>query len=151
LRRPRKIPDLVQKQRPAIGASEQPRRASEGAREGTAHVPEELRFDERCGNRAAIDGHERALAPREAVNGAREHLLPCSGLAQQKHRYLGPRHSPQRGGAVGKRRVDRDNGTRRVIIRRIPIRPFPDGNGDRVAITEKRVSHLNEIAVRQPR
>ena len=56
------LADLVEEQRAAIGAAEQPL-ARVGAREGAAHVAEQLALGEVLRQRGAVDRHERALRP----------------------------------------------------------------------------------------
>jgi hypothetical protein len=86
LRRERQISDLVEEERAAARRADEPFGVPVGARERTAHVPEELSFDERRGERTAVDRDERPAPPRRGVDGASQHLLPRAGLAQQEHR-----------------------------------------------------------------
>ena len=57
------LANLVEQQRTAPRQSEAARLILGGAREGAGLVPEELRLQERVGDRAAIDGHERTITP----------------------------------------------------------------------------------------
>src|SRR5581483_516255 len=73
----RELADLVEEDRAAVGDLELaalPRRRS---REGTLLVPEQLVFDERVGDRRAVDRDERTrMARRQLMDRAREELLP---------------------------------------------------------------------------
>src|SRR6202030_1844504 len=49
-------------------------------------VAEELALEERLGDRAAVDAHEGATAPRaRRVDGFGDHLLADAGLADHEH------------------------------------------------------------------
>jgi hypothetical protein len=55
-------------------------------------VPEQLALDERRGDRGAVHGDERSLAPLgEPVQRSRHELLPGAGLAEDGHGRLGGR------------------------------------------------------------
>ena len=61
-----------------------------GAGERAADVAEQLRLEQRLGDRRAVDLDERHVALRAAVvNGARDELLAGAGLAGDEHRALG--------------------------------------------------------------
>ena len=84
--------DLVEEDRSAVGERELPALGHHRAGERAAHVAEELRFEQRLGNRRTVDLDERHVALRAAVmDGARHHLLAGSGLAGDQHRALGLR------------------------------------------------------------
>ena len=75
-------PDFVEEQRAAVRLLEPALPVGDGARERAAHVPEELGFEQRLGNGAAVDRDEPLTAPRAAVvNRARGQLLADAGLA----------------------------------------------------------------------
>src|SRR5579862_6416421 len=63
------------------------------AREGAALVAEELALEEARRDGGAVELHERPLAASaELVNGARDQLLPRSGLAVDDDGGVGGRH-----------------------------------------------------------
>ena len=72
---------------PPSASAKRPFLLRHGARERAAHVAEQLRFDQRLGQRRAVDAHERHLALRApVVNRARDELLAGAGLARDEHR-----------------------------------------------------------------
>src|SRR5207249_679309 len=76
LHRGRHLRDLVEKEGPAGRRREEPDRFGHRPREGAFHVAKELGLHERLGDRAAIDGHERAVAtPALVVERACDQLL----------------------------------------------------------------------------
>jgi hypothetical protein len=82
LQRERHVADLVQEDRPAVGRLEQPLVRLHGARERAARVAEELGFEQRLRNRAAVDGDERLVAARAGAMMARaSSSLPGAGIA----------------------------------------------------------------------
>ncbi len=81
--------DLVEEDRPAVGAPEEPRPVGDRAGEGAAHVAEELALDQVLGDRPAVDDDERVLRPcAPPVDGARDELLPRAALAGHEHRRV---------------------------------------------------------------
>ena len=57
------------------------------ARERPANVAEQLRFEERFGDRAAVDGHKPMVAPRAVVmDRARGELFSSPGFADDQDR-----------------------------------------------------------------
>ena len=63
------------------------------ARESAALVPEQLAFDERRRQRAAVDRDEGpAAAATSAVDRACDELLARAGFAGDQHRRVGPAH-----------------------------------------------------------
>jgi hypothetical protein len=83
----RQVAHLVEKQRSALRRLDAPDLALHGAGEGTPLVAEQLGLDERLGNRAAVDGHERTVgARRSLVDGARAELLAGAAFAADEHR-----------------------------------------------------------------
>ncbi len=92
----REIPDLVEKQGPAIGRLEGPQPRGDGAREGALLVAEELALGQGLGAGAAVDGHEgRAAAWAAGMNDARDLFLAGASLTKQQHRRV---HARDRGG-----------------------------------------------------
>ena len=80
-------PHFVEEQRAAVRLLEAPDALADGAGERAAHVPEQLRFEQRLGQRAAVDGDEALVAPRAVVvNGAGHQLLAGAGLAADQDR-----------------------------------------------------------------
>ena len=76
---------------PSLGDLEQPLLVAVGAGEGAAHVPEQLRLEQRLRHRAAVERHQRPLAPqRVEVNRLRDQLLAGARLAGQQDRAVGP-------------------------------------------------------------
>ena len=66
--------------------------SADGAREAALLVAEELALHELGRDRAAVDRHERAFAPRAGlVNHARHQLLAGARLARDVHGRLAPR------------------------------------------------------------
>ena len=73
---------------PTLGDAEQTGRAG-GAGECAALVAEQLALDDRFGQRAAVDGHERPVgAQARAMDGARHQLLARAALALDEHLTL---------------------------------------------------------------
>ena len=81
------LADFVEKDRAAVGDFEQADAMLVGAGERAFAMAEQLAFDQRLGQRAAIDRHKRHLGPRALlVNGAGDQLLAGAGLAQESAR-----------------------------------------------------------------
>src|SRR5437899_13108375 len=60
-------------------------------------VAEELRFEQRLGNRSAVDRDKRSIGARaQRVQRAREELLPGAALALEQNRRVGRRRAVQR-------------------------------------------------------
>src|SRR4029078_6449555 len=79
--------DLVQEDRSAVSESEfaTPRCRRSGKR--TTYMAKELRFEQRVGDRRAIDFDARPVVlSAETVNGARDQLFATSGLAGNQYR-----------------------------------------------------------------
>src|SRR5439155_16159097 len=92
LRRQAHVPDLVEKQRPAIGQLELSRAVREGSREAPLHVPEQLAFDQLRGDRGTVHLDERPARPgRERVDRPRHQLLPRAVLPRDEHAGRGRR------------------------------------------------------------
>src|SRR5204863_2777316 len=71
---------------------------ADGAGEGPAHVPEELRFEQRGGERGTVDRLEGRFAARAlGVDRPGDELLAGAGLAADQDRALGAGHPPQPG------------------------------------------------------
>ena len=88
----RQVGDLVEEQRAALGGLEQARLVGDGAGEAALLVAEELALHQLGRNRAAVDRHERPVAPRPGlVDHARDELLARAGLAGDVDRRLAAR------------------------------------------------------------
>src|SRR4029079_7555925 len=73
----RQLGDLVQEQGAAVGGVKESVSVPQGSGKGAFHVPEELAFQERLGDRRAVDRDERlALALAERVDGRGGQFLP---------------------------------------------------------------------------
>lgn len=59
MHRRRDLADFIQKERAAVRRLEHPEAILHGAREGAAHVSEELAVEQRVRERAAVDGDKR--------------------------------------------------------------------------------------------
>ena len=82
----RQLADLVEEQRAACGQLEAAALEPVGSREGATLVPEELRLDERLGQRRAVDGDEGTLGtPARIVDGARDQFLARAALPGEQH------------------------------------------------------------------
>ena len=103
LRAERQIADLVEEERAPVGGLEPSGLARQRARERALLVAEQLALDQRFGEGAAVDGHERPRgARRKLVQVARDDLLAGAGLADDED-----------GGLAGRQLLDaRQEGTR---------------------------------------
>ena len=139
------VADLVEQQRAAIGRPNQAQVVGVGAGERALAVAEELRFDKAHGQGAAVDPLERAGAPRELVDGTRDHFLARSGLAAQQHRQPGP------GDELQAIKLLRERGQQRCERRQAGVRSGVEDVGarPREARTEEKegVPQLEERAV----
>ena len=83
----RHLPDLVQEQRAAVGELEQALPEAFRVGERPALVAVQLALEQRLGDRAAIELHERSAGPGAlVVQVARHELLAGAGLAVDQHR-----------------------------------------------------------------
>ena len=84
------LPDLVEKDRPALRVAEETGPARDRPGEGALLVAEELRLDERLGHRSAVDDEERLLAAvARVVDRAGDALLAGAALARDEHGRAG--------------------------------------------------------------
>src|SRR5213078_2546122 len=98
LQRERQVANLVEKQRAAMRHLELARLAGNRARERALLMTEELRLEERLGNRRAVDGDEWGLGPRaQRVERPREQLLAGAAFPFDQHRRVGGGGALQRG------------------------------------------------------
>jgi hypothetical protein len=102
LRGQRHLRHLVEQQRPAVGRPEPPLAPPDRAGEGAALVAEQLRLQQRVGERRAVDRHEGAAVPGPAlVQGAGDQLFAGAALAADQDRRVAggdgvdPIHEPQ--------------------------------------------------------
>ena len=85
----RQFADLVEKDGAAFGHLELALLLRHGAGEGALLVSEQLAFQQRLGERGAVDGDEGFGGARaEAVQGAGHQFLARAGLAQDEHRSI---------------------------------------------------------------
>ncbi|MCK6548076.1 hypothetical protein L6R52_19650 [Myxococcota bacterium] len=116
----RRVVDLVEEHRAALGRGEPAVEARDGAGERAARVAEELGLHQLVRDRGAVDRHEpRAVAPRPRVDEARRDLFARAGLTGDEHglrRARGARdlctHAPTLGAvadedALGRRGLER--------------------------------------------
>ena len=88
----RKLPDLIEENRPAAGLFEGPRVPADRPGESAPLVTEQLAFDQLRRDRPAIDRDEGAAgAGRDFVDRARYQLLAGTGLTHDDNRRLGRR------------------------------------------------------------
>ncbi len=84
------VGNLVEKNRAALGYFELAFLAVLRAGEGALLVAEELAFEQRLGQRAAVDGNHGHEAPRaQIVNGAGHQFLAGAALAVNQHGRVG--------------------------------------------------------------
>src|SRR5439155_397612 len=87
LRRKGNVGDLVEEQRTAVRALEVPFLSLMRSRERALLIPEEFGFDERIGDRAAIDRHKRLRAPgAHVMDRASDEFLSCARLTFDEDR-----------------------------------------------------------------
>ena len=87
------VANLVEKDGAALRQLEAPLLARVRAGEGALLVAEQLRLDQRVGQRRAAHFHERLLgAQRVVVNGMRNQLLAGARLAADEHGGVGLRY-----------------------------------------------------------
>src|SRR5207247_10486244 len=73
-----------------------------GSREGATLVPEELRLDERLGQRRAVDGDEGTLGtPARIVDGASDQFLRRGAVETKQSRHFDPAFPLQCWGLLG--------------------------------------------------
>ena len=109
LRDQREVGHLVEEERAAVRELEASFLASRGAGERALLVSEQLGLEERLGQRRAVDGDERAVAPSRAlVDRARHQLLPGAALAldQNRRRAVGDLLDEGQHAAEGGARAD---------------------------------------------
>ena len=93
LHRQRQLADLVEKERAAAGGLEEALAVLAGAGEGALAVAEELRLEQRLGNRAAVDRDEGLGGTvADLMDRAGHQLLAGAGLAVHQHRRHAARH-----------------------------------------------------------
>ena len=90
LQRRRRLADLVEEERPAVGQLEEAAARGLRAREGALHVPEELARHELRRQRGEVLRDEAAALARAAlVDGGGDELLADAGLAVEQHVGVG--------------------------------------------------------------
>src|SRR5262249_12759087 len=94
LKRGRELADLVEEAGAAGRGLEQAAARRERAGERAALVAEQLRLEQRLGQRGVVDDHEGPRGPRAgAVNRARDQLLAGPGLALDQDGRVERRHA----------------------------------------------------------
>ena len=84
------LADLVEEDRPLVGDFDESFLVAVRSGECASHVAEQLRVQERLGERAAVDGDERPVAARRAhVNRAGDELLAGARFAGDQHGAAG--------------------------------------------------------------
>jgi hypothetical protein len=87
--------DLVEQQRAAVRAFEHTFAGAQRAREAATLVAEQLGFDERRGDRRAVDRDERlARARTHRMDGLGDELLAAAALAADQDGRIRRRHAP---------------------------------------------------------
>ena len=87
LQRQRHLADLVQKQRAPVGGFDTSGAPLHRPGKCAARVAEQLRFEQRFGNRSAVDDHKRhAAAGRQAVQSLGNQFLAGAGGSFNQHR-----------------------------------------------------------------
>jgi hypothetical protein len=92
LERRRRLGDLVEEERAAVGFFEEALACLYGAGERATHVSKELAFEKRLGERRAVDRDERPLgAQGVGVDGPCDQFLAGAALAGDENRCVGGR------------------------------------------------------------
>ena len=95
LRDERQVADLVEEQRAVVGELEAARLAIVRAGERAFLVAEDLRLEQRVGERRAVDGLELVgAAAAQLVDHPRDDFLARSGRPEDQHRDVGLRGGP---------------------------------------------------------
>ena len=82
----RHVADLIQEERAVAGQLALAQLLDHRTREGTALMPEELRFQQRVDDRRAVDGHEGPqIIARVAVDDVGHQLLASAALTLKQH------------------------------------------------------------------
>ena len=92
----RQIRDLVEQQRPAVGAAKVTGAGPIGPGEGSAAIPEQLALGQAFRERRAVDGDQRSRAPAPTMEGPGDHLLAAAGLALEHDGKVAHRRLAQR-------------------------------------------------------
>src|SRR6266567_1475362 len=89
----RDFPNLVEKERAAVGEFEPPGLVAHRARERAAHVPKEFAFENVLGDGATVDLDERPIFARAVVmDGPSDELFARPAFASDEHGGLGGSH-----------------------------------------------------------
>src|SRR5947207_2427008 len=88
----RHFPELVEKQRAAIGQRREPGLIAVRVRKASPDMTKELRLEQRIGKPRAVHGQERPLTSRAAVmNKPCDHVFPDASLAEDQDLRIGSR------------------------------------------------------------
>src|SRR4029077_13532186 len=116
LQRQRNIPYLIEEQCPFVGHFETPNFLSDGSGEGALFVPEEFTFQQIKGNGGTVHPYERVSASwADLVNGARDELLPSSGLAFDESSGISWRDRPNQVEYLSKRPACSNDALKAVV------------------------------------
>ena len=137
-------PDFVEEQRAFVRLLEAALPVADRAGERPAHVAEELRFEQRFRNRAAVERDEAMHAPRAVVmDGPRDDFLPGARFARDENRAVRrgdrfeqleqPRHRP----ALA------DHALEPVAL--LELRPQVGVLRFQPALFERRVEHVQQL------
>jgi hypothetical protein len=135
--------------RKSVRLLEEPLLLAVGAGERPLLVAEELRFEQRLGDRGAVLGDERLLAPpAEPVDRARDHLLAGAALAQDENRIVGLDHHVEEAQEVEhRRRAADDLGV--VVADRHLVLHLDQRVADRLQLGVLHVDLAAQLAVRR--
>src|SRR5207245_11192488 len=135
------------KERPALGALDDPDLVLARAREGPPGVPEELRLDDRGCERAAVDRQERTRPGRDCVDGGSHDFLAGAGLALDDDGNRGAGDRLETAELCGERRQQRRQlRCRRAQVRGGDDRWRPGWDRDLLAEEQEGMADLDEVA-----
>ncbi len=131
-----------------IGGANETEAVARRPRERAPHVTEELAFDQRWRERAAVDCDEASFAPRQLVNRVREQLFSGARFAEQEHGDVRQCDSAERVDALrvdGKERSE--TGTKFIDLGAIEVDRARDGDGQIGAQHEECSPDLEDVAI----
>ena len=144
------IGDLVQENRAAHRGFELALLAVLRAGEGALLVAEQLAFDQGLRQRAAVDHHERVVAPRaQAVDGAGHQFLSGAAFALDQHGGIDSGHRFDLLAHVAHRVAHADQLAERVVFGQLlpqqPVLPFQPVLLQRVARHHRKVVRVERL------
>ena len=123
---------------------EPPDARADGAGEGAAHVAEQLGLQQRLGNRAAVERHERAASPQAVVvNRAGHQLLARACLAGDEHGAVGHRHGLEQLEEIAHRPAAADDPGEAVAA--FELRPEVGVLGPQPPLLERRLECVEQL------